>query len=156
MNICRSISTMTFTSSLVQKNINNSIFKTGDLREAYKKKQRKFCSPAWCKFLAIYDENNALISSFVVCKLCRKVFKSGIDDCKDGKKGNGTSNLLRHSRDCTSVKPKKKQTEGRKTAIFWNKKLEKTRKLIYNIGNILLYSGEQKIFGISRCFVCYS
>lgn len=156
----QSNSTMAVTSSYVKKKLNNQTFKTGDLREAYKSKQRKFCSPAWCKFLAVYDENDVLLSSHVVCKVCRDVFKSGIHDTNetsaDGttkKKGHGTSNLLRHSRECCSGKPKKKPA-GRNNCVATYRDCLPINILYSMYLYIMISSRKPRIVRVPRCVVC--
>lgn len=79
---------------LISKNVKDGIFKTKDIREAFRAHNRNLTSSMWVKYLAIFDEKDSLVQSHVLCKVCRKVLKSGIIS------GHGTSNLTRHSKQC--------------------------------------------------------
>lgn len=101
-----------WTASLIERNIQNNLFQTKDLKEAFRDTKRKFFSPAWNKFLAVVDDNNDVLLSHVVCKLCQRALRSGLD--AKNTRGNGTSNLLRHSKKCN----KTSESAGE---FFWEK-----------------------------------
>lgn len=96
----------------ILSNIRNKTFTTEDIRQAVFTKKRSFTSAAWSRYLAIYDANHSLIESHVQCKVCRGIFKSGIED------GQGTSNLLRHMRKCSAMSKAKEQETQPKISGF--------------------------------------
>lgn len=106
----------TFSSGFIEKKVKDKTFSTKDLDEAFNDTKRKFISPAWKKFLAVYDENGEIIKSYVVCKCCSKAMSSNLDTT-ESKKGSGTSNLLRHSKECTP-KEKRGTSEGNSIIFF--------------------------------------
>lgn len=98
----------------IYQNIKKNVFRTENLKETFQHSKRKFVSPVWNNFLAIFNDKNEPILTHVVCKFCENVFKHKLETCeiKTSNKEPGTTNLLRHTTKCrlkwNKMKPTKK------------------------------------------------
>lgn len=93
-----SIAKMT-TPATIKKKISEGKHHLIDIREMSQSYKRNFQSPVWNSFLAILDENNEVISQYVVCKNCKEIFKCTV---LPNRNDIGTSSLLRHDKVCKS------------------------------------------------------
>lgn len=84
-------------SAKIKRNLKEKKYQLKDIREAFEHSNRKFQSTIWNNFEAILNEKSEPIPNFVCCKYCKDIFK-----CTVGltKKNIGTSNLLKHDKNC--------------------------------------------------------
>lgn len=107
-------------SAHIYKKIKAKEFRTEDVKAAFQNTKRKFISPVWNNFRAIFNDKDELIATHVVCKLCDSVYTYKVDNngTETLKKETGTTNLLRHLKVCRSKT--KKPTKEKGTFSFLN------------------------------------
>jgi hypothetical protein len=99
----------------VKSKIDNGTYRLEDIRKVFAESKRKFMSPAWNTFLAIVDDSDVPMGTYVCCKFCKHVLKCTVTVTNNGKDA-GTSNLLRHIKNCGA---KVTLMSKKKRKCFW-------------------------------------